>query len=54
LSFGVDNLFDKAYYQPLGGVYLERYAANNYSWGGINMSIPGPGRSVNAGLTVRF
>ena len=59
LDFGVENLFDKLYYHPLGGAYIGQgttmssstTAATTPKWG---TSIPGAGRSVYAGLSVKF
>lgn len=47
VDFGIDNLFDKAYDAPLGGVSLGDYSAT-----GILRPIPGEGRSINLGLTL--
>jgi iron complex outermembrane receptor protein len=49
LELGVDNLFNKAYAPPLGGVSLGDFAAT-----GMLRSLPGRGRSVNLGLSTRF
>lgn len=49
LDVGVDNLFDQLYYPPLGGVGFSDYKA-----GSPLGPVAGPGRSFNAGLTVRF
>ena len=49
LSLGADNLFDEAYFAPLGGVSLGDRKAT-----GILRPVPGAGRSVNAGLSVKF
>jgi iron complex outermembrane receptor protein len=49
LDLGVENLFDKLYYSPLGGVDYADYKA-----GSPLGPVPGLGRSFNAGLTVRF
>ncbi|WP_051511711.1 TonB-dependent receptor [Skermanella stibiiresistens] len=52
LDFGIENLFDQRNYQPLGGVgYADYLAAGGASPIG---PLPGPGRSFNAGLTVKF
>ena len=58
IDFGVENLFDKFYYQPLGGAYTGqgRTMALNptdgtMSWG---TAVPGMGRSIYAGLNVKF
>ncbi|MEZ5654881.1 MAG: TonB-dependent receptor [Sphingobium sp.] len=49
LSLGADNLFDKAYFTPLGGMSLGDLKAT-----GRLRSVPGAGRSVNAGLSLKF
>jgi len=49
-DLGVDNLFDKTYYSPLGGLDFADYKA----LGGRIGPVPGIGRSFNAGVTVRF
>lgn len=51
LSFNIENLFDKAYGLPLGGVSLGDY---DVSGGAVLRPVPGSGRSFNAGLSVRF
>ena len=54
LDFGIDNLFDRFYNHPQGGVYLGQgrtMAATAVPWG---VSVPGMGRSVSAGVTVKF
>lgn len=59
LDFGVENLFDKLYYHPLGGAYTGQgttmssstTAVTTPKWG---TPVPGPGRSIYAGLTVKF
>ncbi len=52
VDLGVENLFDKAYYEPLGGVDWADYKAAG-EMGPIG-AVPGEGRSFNAGLTVKF
>ena len=49
LTLGADNLFDKAYYTPLGGMSLGDLKAT-----GVVRPVPGRGRSVNTGVTVAF
>jgi iron complex outermembrane receptor protein len=49
LELGVDNLFDKAWAEPLGGLSLGDFAAT-----GRLRPLPGRGRSVDLGLTARF
>jgi len=58
LLFGVDNLFDRSYELPLGGAYVGQGTTmtnpplpNYPQWG---TAVPGPGRTVWAGLRVRF
>ena len=56
IDFGIENLFDKRYDLPLGGAYvgqgttMSRNAAN-MPWG---IAVPGPGRSLYAGVNVKF
>lgn len=49
LSFDIENLFDKAYDLPLGGIALGDFLTT-----GEQRPVPGRGRSFNAGLSVRF
>lgn len=49
LTLGADNLFNEAYYAPLGGMSLGDLKAT-----GVLRPVPGRGRSVNAGVTVAF
>jgi len=54
LSFGVDNLFDKFYNLPTGGAYTGQgrtMSINGIPWG---IAVPGAGRSLYAGLDLRF
>lgn len=51
-DFGIDNLFNKYYQLPLGGVDYADWKANG-KVGQIG-ALAGPGRSVNAGVTVKF
>ncbi len=58
LDFGVENLFDRLYYLPTGGAYtgqgttMTNPALPNYpQWG---TAVPGMGRSLYAGLNVKF
>lgn len=50
-SLGVDNLLDRYYEPALGGTYLYPVMAGTVATKG---NVPGAGRSVNAGLTVKF
>lgn len=49
-DLGVENLLDKLYFAPLGGVDFADFKAE----GGKIGPVPGMGRSINAGLTVKF
>ena len=54
VDVGVDNVFDKMYYEPLGGAYVGQgttMGINSIPWG---VGVPGMGRSVYAGITYRF
>lgn len=54
LNVGVDNLFNKFYSMPLGGAYTGQgvtMSTLGIPWGA---PVPGMGRSVNAGMTVKF
>jgi len=61
VDFGIENVFNKMYYQPLGGAYvaqgytmgLNRELNGNTSsmWG---TAVPGMGRSLYAGLNYKF
>jgi iron complex outermembrane receptor protein len=65
-DFGIENLFDKFYYQPTGGAYtgqgatmsLNREAGTIGTNGGTasywGTAVPGMGRSFYAGLTVKL
>lgn len=60
VDFGVENLFDKLYALPLGGAYVGQGTTMTTAlvptgsvplWG---TAVPGMGRSINAGVTVKF
>ena len=53
LDIGVDNLLDKFYHHPLGGAYVGQGATMGMAvpWG---TPVPGMGRSLYAGVTVKF
>jgi iron complex outermembrane receptor protein len=59
IDFGIENLFDRLYYHPLGGAYTGQgttmsastTAATTPKWG---TPVPGPGRSIYAGVTAQF
>ncbi|MDR3440484.1 TonB-dependent receptor domain-containing protein [Telmatospirillum sp.] len=52
VALGIDNLFDKQYYDPNGGAYVSYWRATNTS--AAMGAVPAAGRSFNAGATVRF
>ncbi len=51
---GVENVFDKLYYHPLGGAYLGQGATMGSSAISHGTAVPGMGRSINVGLTIKF
>jgi iron complex outermembrane receptor protein len=57
LDLGVENLFDKFYYLPTGGAYVGQgttmttMGANSPQYG---TAVPGMGRSIYAGVNVKF
>ena len=53
LDLGVENIFDKFYYDPLGGAYLGQGATMG---AGVlhGTQVPGMGRSINVGLTLKY
>lgn len=54
VDVGVDNVFDKMYYDPLGGAYVGQgttMGINSVPWG---IAVPGMGRSIHAGVTYKF
>jgi iron complex outermembrane receptor protein len=54
VDFGIENLFDRLYYLPTGGAYVGQGGTmplNGIPWG---IAVPGMGRSVYSGLTVKF
>lgn len=56
VDFGIENLFDKLYYSPLGGAYVGQgttMMTNSASmpWG---IAVPGMGRSIYSGINVKF
>jgi len=52
-DFGIENLLNKFYLDPLGGAYLGQGATmgTGVAYG---TGVPGMGRSINAGMTVKF
>lgn len=54
VDFGIENLFDKMYSLPLGGAYAGQgttMSTNGIPWG---TAVPGMGRSLYAGLNLKF
>jgi len=53
LDLGVENILDKHYYDPLGGAYIGQGATMGT---GVlqGTQVPGMGRSVNVGLTLKY
>jgi iron complex outermembrane receptor protein len=54
LDLGMENLLDKFYYLPLGGAYTAQgttMSTNAIPWG---IAVPGMGRTVYAGINVKF
>jgi iron complex outermembrane recepter protein len=54
LDLGIENLFNKLYYLPLGGAYTGQgmtMSLNGIPWG---ISVPGIGRSFYTGLNIKF
>ncbi len=60
IDFGIENLFDRHYYLPTGGAYLGQgrtmsinppAADGMFGWG---TAVPGMGRSLYAGINVKF
>jgi iron complex outermembrane receptor protein len=56
VDFGVDNLFNQYYYLPLGGADLvdHKVVSMMGSSPAYGYNVPGPGRSFNGRLTVKF
>jgi iron complex outermembrane receptor protein len=55
-DFGIENVFDKHYYHPLGGAYLGQGATmmSSVMAPPHGTLVPAMGRSVNVGLTFKF
>lgn len=54
IDLGVENLFDRHYFMPLGGAYVGQgpsMTTAGIAWG---VPVPGPGRSLNAALNLRY
>ncbi len=59
LDFGLENIFDKNYDNPLGGAYLGQGMTMSSDGAKLTtplhgIQVPGMGRSVNVGLTLKY
>lgn len=54
LDAGIDNLLNQQYYSPLGGVDLADWKANGGTATTPLNPLASPGRSYNAGMTIKF
>ncbi len=56
LDLGVENMFDKHYYNPLGGAYIGQGMTmpSTASAPLYGTQVPGMGRSINIGLTLKY
>ena len=54
VDLAIENVFDEFYSMPLGGAYTGQgmtMSMNGIPWG---IAVPGMGRSLNAGITLKF
>ena len=54
VDFGVENLFDKFYYLPTGGAYTGQGTTMSMNGIPYGIAVPGMGRSIYAGVSVKF
>jgi len=54
LDFGVENLFDKFYSLPTGGAYTGQGTTMSINAVPYGVAVPGMGRSIYAGVNVKF
>jgi iron complex outermembrane recepter protein len=56
VDLGIENLFDKFYSQPLGGAYIGQGTTMSLNGAGApyGIAVPGMGRSLYAGLSIKF
>ncbi|HTY99813.1 MAG TPA: TonB-dependent receptor, partial [Rhodocyclaceae bacterium] len=54
LDFGIENVFDKLYYLPLGGAYVGQGVTMGFSGAPWGIAVPGTGRSINTAVTFKF
>jgi iron complex outermembrane receptor protein len=53
-DFGVENVLDRLYDSPLGGAYVGQGRTMSQTGTPYGIAVPGMGRSVYAGMTVKF
>ncbi|NTW82254.1 MAG: TonB-dependent receptor [Chlorobiaceae bacterium] len=53
-DFGVDNIFDRFYYLPLGGAYTGQGMTMSITGIPYGIAVPGMGRSVYVGINCKF
>jgi len=54
VDFGVENLFNKHYFLPLGGAYTGQGMTMSITGAPWGIAVPGMGRSLYAGVNVKF
>lgn len=58
LDVGIDNLFDRMYYLPLGGAYTGQGQTMSFTTGmggpAWGLAVPGAGRSLHTAVTIKF
>ena len=54
VDLGIENLFDKSYALPLGGTYVGQGMTMSINGVTPGIAVPGMGRSIYAGLNVKF
>jgi len=54
IDFGIDNLFNKFYSLPLGGVYVGQGSTMSINGIPYGIAVAGMGRSIYTGMTMKF
>jgi iron complex outermembrane recepter protein len=54
LDLGLENIFDKQYSLPLGGAYIGQGTTMSISGPAYGVTVPGMGRSLYAGINIKF
>jgi len=54
VDFGVENLFNKYYFQPTGGAYVGQGTSMSMNGVPYGVAVPGMGRSIYVGVNVKF